>query len=289
MNFKKIAKALLFPHIAVLILLLPLATALLTYSMLTLEENDPVRLASYIVAFYTLTVLCVRIPKIIRLLRNIKNKNKFVNAWTNDPRLRINVTLVGNVLWNGSYAALQLGMGIYHRSSWFCSLAAYYASLAAIRLMIVRHTLRHKPGERPKKELKYYKSCGIVFLIMNSALSGMMFYMIYENRAVHHHEITTIAMSAYTFTAFTLAIINVIRYRKYHSPALSAAKAVSLAAACVSVLTLENTMLTTFGGDMPSQTRKLFLTLSGGAVSLFIIAAAIYMIARSNGKIKTED
>ena len=95
-------------------------------------------------------------------------------------------------------------------------------------------------------------------------------------------------MAAYTFTTLTMAIINVIRYRKFNSPILSAAKAISLAAACVSMLTLENTMLVSFNkGAMPQQIVRLFLALSGGGVSAFIIAMAIYMIVQANRKLKS--
>ncbi len=61
----------------------------------------------------------------------------------------------------------------------------------------------------------------------------MMFIMVYQGRNYGHHEITTIAMAAYTFTSFTMAIINVIKYRKYKSPVYSATKAISLSSACV--------------------------------------------------------
>lgn len=287
MNWKKLGTALLFPHTAVLLLLLPLGTVLLIYAMLFLKETDPVRIASYVLAFYTLTIWCARIPKVIRFLQTVKQENKYINVWLGDPRLRMNVTLTGNVLWNGAYAAMQFGLGIYHRSVWFYSLAAYYCSLAVMRFFLVRHTLRHSPGEKMQQELKHYRTCGWIFLFMNLALSGMMLYMVRENRAVRHHEITTIAMAAYTFTSLTLAIVNVIRYRKYNSPAMSASKAISLAAACVSMLTLENTMLATFSStEMAPQIRKLFLWISGGAVSVFIIIMAIYMILQSSKKMK---
>lgn len=199
----------------------------------------------------------------------------------------MNVTLTGNALWNGAYAALQLGLGIYHKSAWFFSLAGYYLTLGLMRLFLVRHTAKHRPGERMRRELTIYRTCGWVFLVTNLALSAMMFYMIYENRTVRHHEITTIAMAAYTFTSLTMAIVNVIRYRKYESPVFSASKSVSLAAACVSMITLEGTMLATFRNEaMTEQIQRLFLALSGGAVSVFIVVMAIYMIVRSNKKIR---
>ena len=286
MDWKRIGKALLFPPAAVLIVLTPIAAVALIYSMLRLEGTDPIRIGSYILSFYTLTILCARMPRLVHALQKFKNENSYVRLWTGDVRLRTNVTLSGSTLWNGAYGALQLGLGIYHKSAWFYSLAAYYATLAVMRLFLVRHTLRHNPGEQMRQELTRYRTCGWVFLLTNLALSGMMFYMIYENRAVRHNEITTIAMAAYTFTTWTLAIVNVIRYRKFNSPALSAAKAISLAA-CVSMLTLENTMLTTFSGKtMTPEKIRLFLALSGGAVSIFIVAMAVYMIVQANRKLK---
>ena len=137
-----------------------------------------------------------------------------------------------------------------------------------------------------REELLKYRACGAVFLVMNLALSLMIFFMVYWNRTFEHHEITTIAMAAYTFTSFTFAIINIIRYRKYQSPVYSASKAISLAAACVSMLTLEATMLTTWGKNEDLAFRTLMLALTGIAISLFIIAMAAYMIVQSTKKLK---
>ena len=46
-------------------------------------------------------------------------------------------------------------------------------------------------------------------------------------------------MAMYAFYVTVMAVINMVRYRKYHSPVMSAAKAVNLAAALVSMLSLE--------------------------------------------------
>jgi uncharacterized membrane protein YfcA len=122
---------------------------------------------------------------------------------------------------------------------------------------------------------------------MNLTLSVMVFFMIYWGRTFRHHEITTIALAAYTFTAFTFAVINLIKYRKLKSPVYSAAKVVSLASACVSMLTLEAAMLTAFGDEtMHPLTRKLFLGLTGFAVCAFIILMAINMIHYGNDRLR---
>ena len=140
-----------------------------------------------------------------------------------------------------------------------------------------------------RTELVKYRACGWVFLLMNLALTLIIFFMLYWNRTFTHHMITAIAMAAYTFTAFTVAIVNVIKYRKYNSPVFSASKAISFAAACVSMLTLTSTMLTTFNdGTMDALTQKLMLGGVGIAVSGVVVTMAVYMIVVSSKKLRSE-
>ena len=138
-----------------------------------------------------------------------------------------------------------------------------------------------------RTELIKYRACGWVFLVMNLALALIVFFMIYWNRTFRHHMITTIAMAAYTFTSFSMAIVNVVKYKKYNSPVFSASKAISFAAACVSMLTLTSTMLTTFSdGTMDVLTQKMMLGSVGIAVSGVVVTMAIYMIVQSTKKLK---
>ncbi|MBR2339125.1 MAG: hypothetical protein IKA63_06630 [Clostridia bacterium] len=286
MDWKKLGKAVLFPHIAILLMLLPIATVFLVYAMVFLGSSSAAAIVSYVLAAYTLTVWCCKIPYLVRFFKTFKNENKYVKLWQGDARLRMNVSLYGTLIWNTAYAVLQLGLGFWHHTFWYYSLAGYYIALAVTRFFLVRHTSRHTPGEKMREELIKYRACGIVFLVMNLSLALIIFFMVYWNRTFHHHEITTIALAAYTFTAFTMAIINLVRYRKYNSPVYSASKAISLASACVSMLTLESTMLTTFDdGTLGLTARRILLGASGSAISLFVIVMAVYMIVQSSKKL----
>ena len=287
MNWKKLGKALLFPHIVMMIILVPIATVLLVGSMVFVGTESPIAIVSYVVAAYTLTVWCVKIPHLIRFFKNFKNENKYVRIWHDDARLRLSITLYGSLIWNALYGIFQLWLGFYHHTFWFYSLGAYYICLAVMRLFLVKHIRRYAPAEKMVDELKKYRACGVVFLFMNLALALIIFFMIYWNRTFEHHMITAIAMAAYTFTALTAAIVNVIKYRKYNSPVISASKAISFAAALVSMLTLESTMLTAFGeGTMTKLERNLMLGATGGVISLLIVSMAIYMITVGTKKLK---
>ena len=287
MDWKKLGKALLFPHTAIMILLVPIATVLLVGSMVFIGTESVIAYISYVLAAYTLTVWCFKIPYLIKFFKTFKDENKYARRWQDDTRLRVNVSLYGSLAWNVLYGLFQLWLGFYHHTFWFYSLGAYYICLGVMRFFLARHTTRYAPGERMQTELKKYRACGIVFLVMNLALGLIIFFMVYWNRTFEHHMITAIAMAAYTFTALTTAIINVIKYRKYNSPVFSASKAISLAAALVSMLTLESTMLTTFGdGTMTATAQKWMLGATGGAISVLIVATAIYMIVIGTKKLK---
>lgn len=288
MNWKKIAKSLLFPHIAIMITLIPIATALLVYSMVFVGTESVIAYISYVLSAYTLTVWCFKIPRLIRFCKHFKNENKYARKWSSDPRLRVNVSLYGSLIWNSLYGVFQIWLGIQHRTFWFTSLGAYYICLAAMRFFLLRHTRKYAPGERMRSELRKYRACGWIFLVMNLALTLIVFFMLYWNRTFVHHMITAITMAAYTFTSFTMAIVNVVRYRKYNSPVFSASKSISFASACVSMLTLTSTMLTAFDdGTMGALAKKMMLGSVGFAVSAIVLVMAIHMIFSGTKKLKS--
>ena len=77
MDPKKLGKALLFPHIAIMILLVPLATVLLVGSMVFVGTESVIAYISYVLAAYTLTVWCFKLPYLIKFFKTFKDENKY--------------------------------------------------------------------------------------------------------------------------------------------------------------------------------------------------------------------
>ncbi len=287
MKLKRVLHHILFPHVAVMTAAVPIAAAFLVWAMLNKSSASPLAVASYVTAFYTLGIWCMRLPTLVTAVKSIKSSNKYIRIWHENTRLRVGLSLSASLLWNLAYSALQFALGVYYRSLWYFSFGFYYALLAAVRLSLAFHTRKYVAGERMREELRKYRACGIALLVMELALSAVMLVTIRGHRSVAHHEVVVIAMAAYTFTTFTLALVNTVRYRKYNSPVYSASKVISLVAGCVSLITLEDTMLATFSsGNMTPRSRVLFLALTGGAVSVFLILAAIRMIIGAADKLK---
>lgn len=281
-----VIKKIIYPHLAVILVLFPLSMVLMICSMLYFGTENIISIISYVVAFYSLCTVCFRIPKIISWCKRIKDDNKYIKRITTDTQFRMNITLYCSLLWNLAYALFQLCLGFYHMSFWFYSMAAYYLMLGIMRFYLVRHTSKHQAGEFYELELKRYNLCGWLLLVMNLAVSVIIFFIIYFGRTFYHHQITTITLAAYTFVTFTFAIINFIKYRKYNSPVYLAVKSISLAAACVSMVTLTTTMLTTFGDESMLEFKNIILSFVGGAVAAFIITMSVLIIIKTNKQLK---
>ena len=285
-DWKKIGLNLLYPHLAVIIILLPISVAFLVLSLIYLGTESIIAILSYLLAFYVLLVVCFRTPRIIKFFKTFKQENKYMKKWFSDVHLRMNVSLYGSLIWNVAFAIFQLVLGFYHKSFWFYSMFAYYIMLGVMRFFLLKHTRKYKANEETAIEVKKSILCGWLLLAMNLSLALIVFFMVYWNKTFYHNMIITIAMATYTFFTFTFAIINLVKYRKYKSPVYSSAKTITLIAGAVSMLTLETTMLTTFGTTESPLFSQIMLSLTGVAVIGFAITMAIIMIVKGNKQLK---
>ena len=284
-RWKKILFKILFPPVWLVVVLVLAAIVGMVYAFGMGHSEDISGYVAYGISAYALTVFCARSPGMIRAVRNIKQDNRYISRYFSDPHLRVKISLYGSVGMNTLYGVMHLFSGFINHSAWFYTLAGYYGLLAVMRYFLLKETVHEVPGTNKFWELLHYRLCGVLLLLMNIFLGGMVSYIVWQNRGYQYHEIPTIAMAAYTFWSMALAIKNVIQYRRYESPVMSAAKALSLCAALVSMLTLETAMLSAFGAENGPEFRQTMTALTGAAVCVFILAAAIYMIVRSTKEI----
>lgn len=135
-------------------------------------------------------------------------------------------------------------------------------------------------------EYKRYRLCGIMLLIMNQALTGIVIFMVHHNKGFDYPRLLIYAMAMYSFYSIITAAINLVKFRKHGSPILSAAKVINLVAAMVSVLSMETAMLAQFGGDNDFEFRSLMTGLTGGGVCIAVIAMAAFMLWKSSQQLK---
>ncbi len=281
MKQKQLVRRILYPHPLILWLLGPSSILLLIYTSVRYESTDVISIISYALSFCALLLVSLRIPDIIRFVKRFRQENRYVIRYTTDARLKLNLSLYGSLAFNAVYAVFQLGLGLLHRSVWFFSMSGYYLLLAIMRFLLLRHTRNHAPGACQEAEWRKHRLCGVFLLIITLALAVFIIYFVWKIRVFRHHEITTIAMAAYTFTSLTMAIINAVRSRNLSSPVYSAVRLIALVCAIVSMLTLENAMLTAFGQENTELFHRFMLGASGIAAIAAVQSIAIHMIVNA--------
>lgn len=195
-----------------------------------------------------------------------------------DTTFRIKLFLLLSFVFNITYSVFLFVVGQIYSSKWFFVMSIYYGLLSIVRSIYLLQIYSQK---QLFSKIKILRICGFFLLLINLLVSTMMFILIHGNQVVKHHEITVIALAAYTFFSLTIAIVNSVKYLRKKDYIFSCIKITSLIAASVSMVTLTNTMLATWGEDN-TLLRSIILPILSGVVAIFIIVCAILMIHKAN-------
>ncbi len=289
MEWRKLIK-LLYPPVWVTILLMMICTVALVYTFIGGYEAHPVAYFTYVLSFYTLTAIvmqCIRvIPKHYRKAKKAVYDNPTSNRFMTDMKFRTHISLYASLSVNLLYVIFNVLSGFFYHTAWFYILAFYYTILAVMRFLLVRFVNRVGIGNNRFKELRRSRLCGYILLMVNLALSGAVLMILYQNKGYEYHGILIYVMALYTFYITTLAIINLVKYRRLGSPVMSMAKIISMAASLVSILSLETAMFSQFGQDMSPENQRIMIMLTGAGVSIIIVTMSIYSIAKNSKEIK---
>jgi len=278
-------KKVFYPHIAIVVAFTAIAIFGLIYSFSADAAAPFLRYLSYFVSAYSLTLVCLRLPAAIKKVKKFSDNNQLLLRYKSDIKYRNKISLYANTSVSFIFMLFYLIMGVINKSLWFYSLATYYALLSLMRFFLLKD-LRKENESDMLRQWNSYRFCGIILLIINIALAVITFFVIRYNQGFSHSFIETIAIALFTFITTTLAIINGIRYRKFNRPIISAVKFVNLAAALVSMFSLETAMLTVFGSQKDYSFKRIMTTLTGTVLGLIILIMAVFMIAKGTGEIK---
>ena len=206
----------------------------------------------------------------------------FIERVKKDIYFRINLFLCLSFIFNVAYCVFLWVVGLLYSSKWFAVMSAYYGVLSIVRIFIFAQINLNKDAF---VKIKKSRICGYLLLLINVVVSIMMFILIHENRSVRYHEITVITLATYTFFSLTMAIISSVKWMKKDRSIYLCVQLIRLVCASVSMVTLTNTMLATFGGEN-GLLRSIILPILSGAVSVFIILCAVYIIWQTNAALK---
>lgn len=288
MSWSRIGKKILYPPLWLIVILIAVSAVSLFMVFEEAQEESPAAYASYVISFYTLSVVCVFLgrvfPKRYRAVKQKIYEYPLGNRYMTDLEFRNHVSLYRSLVINLLYAAVNIVSALQYRSAWFGVLAGYYVMLAVMRFLLVRYIHKHKLGEKRLSELRCARVCALILTMINLLLPGVVLMILYQNQGFVYDGMLIYVMAMYTFYMTVCAIIDLVKYRKYRNPILSMSKVIRMAAALVSMLALETAMLSQFGDEMSQRQQRIMVAATGAGVSLLVTVMAVYMVAHTTGE-----
>ena len=176
---------------------------------------------------------------------------------------------------NCIYAFGNCFIGFFAHSWWFITVGAYYVVLTVARYSVLQ--IKRKAQDSFDTELFACRITGILLVVLSFCIVGVNILSAVKERGTVFHKIVMIAIAAYTFFKITVAIIGTVKTKHATSPLLKTLRNISLADACVSVYSLQRSMLRSFPG-MEADSIQLFNILTGTAVWLIVLLLGINLI-----------
>ena len=180
-----------------------------------------------------------------------------------------------SLAFNAAYAFGNCIIGFLNHSWWFITVGAYYTVLAITRFSVLQ--VRRKTSGNYDAELFARRITGILLVVLSFCIVGVNIMSAVKDRGTVFDVIVMITIATYTFTKITISIIGMVKAKRSASPVLKILRNISLADACVSIYTMQRSMLVSFPG-MEAAEILLLNIFTGTAVWIVVLLLGINLI-----------
>lgn len=215
--------------------------------------------------------------------RKLMDKNKIVNGYFTDTYSRTMINTIFSLILGVCFVAYNVFVGLYYNSIWNGSIAIYYLFLVAIRVLYLFgeyklvKDLNSSEIEKSIKRAKMFTFGGVLMLLLSLALVVPVTLLAFSQKQVSLPMWVAIADATFVFYKLGTCIYSFIKTRKSNVLSVKGLKNLSLTAVCVSMLSLENTMIITFseGADNSMQIITILSALAVMVINLIIAILTI--------------
>lgn len=170
-------------------------------------------------------------------------------------------------------------LGLYFLSLWHGSICAYYILLSVIRgiLLASERSIQKRDGGTATRYQRsiFFVTSGLM-LVMNIALIIPVFLMVLDQRPVRVGLIPAIASATYTTYKISASAVRLKRTKG--SIFIRQLNALGLVDALVSILVLQNSLLTAVEGGITPKMFRLVAVTSAGFFLLIFAMSAIWFV-----------
>ena len=287
-RLKKFINTIIFPQIIWRIIIMIVGFGVLFPVFTSPLIDTPFAIIAYILSAYALTItvswgICIYKAVHTRVKKSV-NEIAIINKYFTDHYFKVLISISLSLVINLGFAALKMVHAILQSSVWNGAIAGYYIQLCIIRLYLTAQLMKAGKTKDRKQEFRVYRSTAVLLFLTNLILSMIVTQIVREGKTYVYPGYMIYASAAYTFYSLAISIYNAIKYNKYDSPLLSAAKTINLTTAFVALFSLQTAMITEFS-TAGEETWRLN-QITGTVVCILVLIMAAYMLLRSHKNLK---
>lgn len=250
-----------------------------------LGPEHPFAYLAYPLSAYALTVLVAAAAPAFCRIRRALHRVPIAHRYLTDRYFQVRSSLTLSFLVNLCYAGFKLACAVWYASFWDGGLALYNVLLCGVRAYLIRQVPKGDGERDPRRELRCYRATGFLLVVLDAALSIIATQIVRDGYGYDYPGTLIYVVALHAFYSLILSAVNAVKFRRLRSPVLSAAKAVNLTTAVVSVFSLETAMLTQFGAGR-AEFRLLMTACTAFAVCAIVLGLAAYMVVSANQTIR---
>lgn len=186
---------------------------------------------------------------------------------------RLGALTAASVMINGFYAVCNLLPGLLQQSFWFLTAGAYFFVLTVLRVYcLVR--LRQK---RANKAILSFT--GSLLWVLGVTLMGSVILCYRQDLSTPVNMVIMLGIASFTTAKVAFAAVNAVRARRTGNPLWIALRSISCADSAAAVLSMQRSMLVSFG-NMAAETARLMNLLTGLGVCVLVFVLAVLTFSK---------
>ena len=258
------------------------SAVLLIYVFSMHMEDTSLAYFAYLLSTYALILFIIWFIEACQFSSDFIKETKLYSLYKNNEHVILKMSLIVLALLNLTYGMLKLITGVYYRSWLLITFSAYYLILYIMRTFLLKDTSEF--GKNLNSEYLKLKRTGIMLLLLNIVLSGMVTLFIQYTYHFSYLRTLIYLLAAYDFYLIISAFINVFKHRNNKSPVIIASKCISLTVAMICILSLEVNMIYEFGNN-DSNFKLIMTSITGFGICLINTILSIIMIYKGKRRI----
>ena len=208
-----------------------------------------------------------------------------LSRFRDDYEYRTMVSAIASIFVSLFFAAYNFAVFVKTRYEWNIGIAIYYALLCIVRAVVEIAGIRGKKRDDDHAGEKTAVAAGVFTCAISAALVLPIAMMTMNRREVHYDTITAITVAAYTTYKIVIAVRSFLKTRHAYSATISTLKNIGFIDALTSVLSLQYTLIVTFGDMSEMFTMCAFTSF---AIWVGIVGLSIRLLVISVKTLRAE-